>query len=172
MSTITDPSCYVDEVSPADPVSGRRRFLLASATLAVNAMCCSKSSAADAEVLLQRGDHDLFRVRVEMEVDGNVNVPKNPLISRKGELKLPIKSDAVFDYEERFHRPSGAIANSAVTMAERYYHEARSRSQLNRGEKSSQLRESVREAIVRRELLPEVIYAVNDYFIRDELELR
>ena len=60
-------------------------------------MCCSKSSAADAKVLLQRGDHDLFRVRVEMEVDGNVNVPKNPLISRKGELKLPIKSDAVFE---------------------------------------------------------------------------
>lgn len=172
MSTITDQSCSLDGTSPtAPPVAARRQFLLASATLAVHAMCCSKSSAAENKVLLQRGEHNLFRVRIEMEVDGNVNVPKNPLVSRKGELKLPIKSDAVFDYEERFHRPTGADTKSAVTLAERYYHEAGSRSQLNRGEKSSQLRDSVREVIVRRELLPEVIYAVDDYFFRDELEL-
>ena len=74
-------------------------------------------------------------------------------------MKLPIKSDAVFDYEERYHRPSGPDANSVVTMAERFYHEAHSRSRLNRNAQSCQLRDSVRETIVRREMLPEVIYA-------------
>ena len=91
-------------------------------------------------MLLQRSTHDLFRVRIEMEVEGNVNVPENPLVSRKSELKLPIKCDAVFDYEERYHRASGADTNSVVTMAERFYHEAHSRSQLNRTAQSCQLR--------------------------------
>ncbi len=163
---------FNDQKISADRVlAGRRHFLLASAALASGSICCSNSSAAEPKALLQRGTQNLFRVRIEIEVEGNVNVPKNPLVSRKGELKLPIKSDAVFDYEERYHRPNGADRNSAVTVAERFYHEARNRSQLNHTAQSCQLRESVRETIVRREMLPEVIYAVDDYFHRDELEL-
>jgi hypothetical protein len=122
-------------------------------------------------LLLSPGDQNLFRVRIEMEVEGNVHVPKNPLVSRKSDLTLPIKSDAVFDYEERYRRPPGAEKGSVVTTVERYYHQAHSRSVLNRNQQACQLRESVRETIVRREILPEVIYAVDDYFHRDELDL-
>ncbi len=172
MSAFNDQFASADRVSQKDRVlAGRRHFLLASTALATDAIFCPTVSAAEMQVLLQRSTQDLFRIRIEMEVEGNVNVPENPLVSRKSELKLPVKSDAVFDYEERYHRPSGADANSFVTMAERFYHEARSRSRINRTAQSCQLRESVRETIVRREMLPEVIYAVEDYFHRDELEL-
>ncbi len=178
MSTFTNQIAAADRVASSDRVlssdpilADRRHFLLASAALVTGAIGCSTASAAERKVLLERGTQNLFRVRIEMELKGNVNVPKNPLVSRKSELKLPINGDAVFDYEERYHRPNGADRNSAVTMAERFYHEARNRSQLNRTEQACQLRESVRDTIVRRELLPEVIYAVEDYFHRDELEL-
>ena len=151
---------------------GRRSFLLASAALAAHRFTTSAVAASDADaVLLRPSLQNLFRIRIEMDVQGNVNVPKNPLVSRKSDVKLPIKSDAVFDYEERYRRPSGAEPGSVVTMAERYYHEAHNKSRLNHNEQASQLRQSVRETIVRRESLPEVIYAVDDYFQRDELDL-
>jgi hypothetical protein len=150
----------------------RRHVLLASTAVVVNALHASSPSAAEPEgVLLQPSGGNLFRVRIEMRVEGNVNVPNNPLVSRKSDVRLPLKSDAVFDYEERYRRPTGADRNSVVTVAERYYHEARNQSQLNRNEQVCELRKSVRETIVRRQVLPEVIYAVDDYFHRDELDL-
>jgi hypothetical protein len=121
-------------------------------------------------VQLKPSSKSLFRVRVEMELEGNVNIPKNALVSRKSALAMPIRSQATFDYEERLRRPPGSDSGE-VTLAERYYHEAASKSQLNRTEHVGVLRESVRETIVRREMLPEVIYSTDDYMRRDELEL-
>lgn len=172
MSTLPNSRSLAGNGQPECSVfRGRRRFLLASATSASAALFQSGSYAAERKALLQRSTHDLFRVRIEMEVEGNVNVPKNPLVSRESELKLPIKSDAVFDYEERYHRPQGVDRNSPVTMAERFYHQAGSQSRVNRTAQSAQLRESVRSTIVRRETLPEVIYATEDFFQQSELEL-
>jgi hypothetical protein len=158
-------------VNPAQTLD-RRRFLVASALAA--AAQRTIVSAADSEKVLLRptgAAGDLFRVRIEIEAKGNVNVPNNPLVSRERKLKLPITSSASFDYEERLRRPIGAEADSEVTLAERYYHVAKSNSRLNRKQYEIDLRPSVRETIVRRETLPEVIYAVDDYFRHDELEL-
>jgi hypothetical protein len=84
---------------------------------------------------------------------------------------LPIRSDAVFEYEERFHRSAGIGAPDHVPMVERYYYQAENNSELNRRKQTTGLRHSVRSTLVRRESLPEVIYATEDSFRRDELEL-
>lgn len=151
---------------------GRRQFLLTSACLAAGLVGVSPLEAAGPTegILLTPSGGELFRVRLEMELKGNVNLPKNALASRKSALKLPIQSEATFDYEERFRRPAG-VDSGEVTACERYYHEARSDSLVNGSPQAGRLRDSVRETIVRREMLPEVIYAAEDYFHRDELEL-
>ncbi len=125
----------------------------------------------EAVQLVPRADQNLMRVRIELDVKGNVNVPDNPLVSRQSELTLPIKSDATFDYEERYLRPPQVDPRSEVPTVERYYHKASSSSQLNRNESTLQLRDSVRHVHVRRDSLPETIYAVDDYFSGDELGL-
>jgi hypothetical protein len=164
------------------PDSCRRQFLLSVASIASTFLCTGVSRSAELDpagqdvesqetVWLRASDKGLYRVRIEMEIEGNANVPKNPLVSRKSELKLPLRSQAAFDYEERYRRPEGADASDYVTMLERYYHGAENNSELNRRKQSTTLRESVRSTIVRREMLPATIYAVEDYFDRDELEL-
>ncbi len=150
----------------------RRQFLLASAAIAASGVG-GKASAADGDSVLLRpsGQNDLFRVRLEMEVAGNINVPENALVSRKSRMKLPLESKAVFDYEERLRLPKDADPASPITFAERYYHEAKSAGTVNQRAISSQLRPAAREVVVRRETLPEVIYSVDDYFKQPELEL-
>lgn len=156
--------------------ANRRQFLLASSAavtataLTQTASLAAGSTAEQERIRLAPSGRELFRVRVEIEVEGNVNIPKNALVSRKTAMQVPMKSQATLDYEERFRRPQAA-ASGEITMAERYYHEAISQSEVNRSENVSKLRDSVREVIVRRELLPEVIYSADDYFQRDELEL-
>ncbi len=160
-------------------MSDRRRFLLAMGVVASTALESSliaprganaaAPTVASKPVLLRpSNDHNLFRVRVELEVEGNVNVPKNSLVSKKSDLQIPIKSTATLDYEERFFRTTDS---TRVTLAQRHYHEATSESTLNRTEQSSRLRESVRSVIVRRGDTPELIYSTDDYFQRDELDL-
>lgn len=156
---------------PNQLASNRRRFLLATGAIAMGAAAPGVVEAADNGILLTPDRRDLVRVRVELEAKGNVNVPKNSLVSRKSSIKLPIQTEALFDYEERYRRPEGSDRIGFVTAVERYYHEAESRSQLNQMETSQNLRDSVRETVVRRDRLPEVIYGVEDFFQRDELEL-
>ncbi|MGI9471495.1 MAG: hypothetical protein ACR2NZ_08190 [Rubripirellula sp.] len=156
---------------PQPSNTDRRRFFIASGAIAASVVAGSQSHAADPGILLRPGNRDLVRVRIELEVKGNVNIPKNSLVSRQSSVKLPIQSDAVFDYEERYRRSPGAQPGSVVTAVERYYHEAKNRSQLNQSSHTQTLRDSVRETVVRRDSLPEVIYGVEDFFERDELEL-
>lgn len=113
----------------------------------------------------------LFRVRLEMDVRGNVHVPENALVSRKKRKQVPITSRAEFDYEERLRLPEGIDDVSVVTAAERFYFQAESTSQLNRNESKLTLREGVRRVVVRRDLLPETIYSPDDYFTHQELQL-
>jgi hypothetical protein len=152
-----------------DSPACRRRFLLQSAGVFAAASVPSRVFAEDAAaVTMTAGDHDLFRVRIELEVEGNVNVPKNPLVSRQRAVQLPIKSEAVFDYEERYVSTS---TDRRVDGLERYYHEASSTSRVNRSETSIELRPSVRDTMINRSSLPESVYATEDYFQQDELEL-
>ncbi len=150
----------------------RRRFLVATAIVAATQRKFVSAADSDKVLLRPSGNAgDLFRVRIEMEAKGNVNVPDNSLVSRERKLKLPISSSASFDYEERLRRPTGADDTSEAMLAQRYYHVAKSVNQLNRNRYEIGLRPSVRETVVRRDRLPEVIYAVDDYFRHDELEL-
>ncbi len=157
----------------ATHVATRRSFL---ATAAAAAGCIGSTNlfaagAVDAVKVVPNPQHGLMRVRIEMDVKGNVNVPGDPLVSRKSKVTLPIQSEAVLDYEERYRRPDGAAENSVVTAIERYYHDAHSTSRLNRSSSKLQLRDSVRQTQVRRDSLPEVVYSVEDYFTNEELSL-
>ena len=156
-------------------ILGRRQFLVAAAST-VGVANLGTVNAQDSDVLLRAGKQDLFRVRMDMEMKGNINVPSNPLAARKRALKLPIQSNALFDYEERLHWGTESDSQrtglrSNIQAAERYYHRAKADSTLNRNAHSVQLRDSVRDTIVRHDLLPEEIYGVEDFFERDELEL-
>ena len=143
------------------------------------------SRGADSSgVLIRAGGQNLYRVRMEVEMKGNVNLPGNPLISREKTLKLPINSQASFEYEERLHFPETSgfpraankatdslMAGDRCIAAERYYHRAEAKSTLNETRHSVQLRDSVRDTIVRHDSRPEQIYGIEDFFERDELEL-
>ncbi|QDT13520.1 hypothetical protein [Planctomycetes bacterium K23_9] len=158
-----------------DSVFARRSFLAIAAAASV-ASCAGRQSviaASSGEAVRVQCDpsHAVMRVRIEMDVKGNVNVPGDPLVSRKSQVTLPIQSEAVLDYEERYRRPIGAVAGSPITAIERYYHDAHSASRLNRTQSTIQLRESVRQTQVRRDSLPEVVYSVEDYFTNEELSL-
>jgi hypothetical protein len=147
--------------------------MLGSTSLAI-------AQAESGGILLRTKSQDLYRVRMEVEMKGNVNVPGNPLTSRSKELKLPIDSKASFEFEERLHlhaakgaqNPSEHFrAAQGSIAAERYYHRAKAESTLNAKLHSVQLRDSVRDTIVRQDSRPEHVYAIEDFFKREELEL-
>lgn len=112
-----------------------------------------------------------FRVRLELDVKGNVRVPQNRATTGKQLAELPITSTALFDYSERPRLPDGAEPGPMVTAAERVYHEARSEARVDKRERTIRLRESVRQTVVRRETLPEVIYSPDGHFDHEELSL-
>ena len=165
------------------PALDRRKFLITAST--VLGVAPGLSRGADSSGLLLRTDgQDLYRIHMEVEVKGNVNLPHNPSISRDKILKLPIDSQASFEYEERLHLaastdvPSAADGTSDSLMpprrciaAERYYHRAKAESTLNGTRHTVQLRDSVRDTIVRNDSRPEQVYGIEDFFERDELEL-
>ncbi len=154
-------------------VVARRSFLALAAATMTSSVCAGDGVAASGESINIVADpgHDLMRVRIEMDVQGNVNVPSDPLVSRKSKVTLPIKSQAVLDYEERYHRSPSSVSDHLITGVERYYHEAHTTNQLNRTKSKIELRDSVRQTQVRRDTLPEVVYCVEDYFTNDELRL-
>jgi hypothetical protein len=170
-STQSDPAQIMFARQGTDR-QARRQFLLASTALAAHTLTgADRLPAAPGGIVLRPSGGNLFRVRVEMRVEGNVNVPNNPRVSRETDVRLPIESDAVFDYEERYHRTAGGDHQAFVALVERYYHKARNQSRVNRQQHDIGLRDSVRQTIVCRQTLPEVIYAVDDYFDHGELEL-
>jgi hypothetical protein len=153
----------------------RRLFLAASLSTAActTTLATREANAAAPEqaVDLTRQLHPQVRVRIEIDVEGNVNVTDNPLASKKTERKFPIESKAVLDYEERPLRPEHADPQSEVVAAERYYHEASSTSTLNKTASRRELRQPMRHVIVRREQLPETVYSPEQFFTHDELSL-
>ena len=118
----------------AQPIN-RRRFLWATAAFAAATPTQELHADASRAVHLRPSGANLHRVRIEMEVQGNVDLPKNPLVSSQRATQLPIETKAVFDYEERFRRPQGAKPQTSAKWVDRFYHEARSESTLNRTSK-------------------------------------
>ena len=102
------------------------------------------------------------RVRMEMELHGNVNVAKDPLVDRKIDLQLPLDSDAVLDFEE-FADDRG--------LAMRFYHQAGCDWRIDGRRRKTRLRDEVRFTRVHRTSLPETIFSPADYMTRDEVDL-
>ena len=102
------------------------------------------------------------RVRMEMELHGNVNVAKDPLVDRKIDLQLPLDSDAVLDFEE-FADDRG--------LAMRFYHQAGCDWRIDGRRRKTRLRDEVRFTRVNRTSLPETIFSPADYMTRDEVDL-
>ncbi|GAA4471344.1 hypothetical protein [Novipirellula rosea] len=169
--------------------ASRRKFLgMASVLVAGTAVSASALSVALAHAeepsstkvgqeisepvtLAVNSNSQLFRVRMELDVEGNVNVPANSLVSRKKAMVVPLKSEAVFDYEERYRLPDDAQTGSFVTATERLYHEAESINELNGLKRHSKLRSAVAHTMLRRDTLPEVLYSTTESLTNDELGL-
>ena len=129
-------------------------------------------SDGDEEIRLQprgfgtpQSPSGVLRVRLEMEIKGNLHLARDPLASRAVDMKLPIVADGVFDYEERAHRIGDRC------LAERAYHVAGSDARINRRLVQNRLRDSVRRMIVDRGVAPETIFSPGGHLRRDELEL-
>jgi hypothetical protein len=112
---------------------------------------------------------------MEMDVKGNVNLTKDPLLARTSESaakqQLPITAKVALDYEERFLRPRNADLESPIIAAERHYHLAEGVSRLSRMDQTTQLRDNLGPIVARRDTLPEAIYSTSDYLNHDELDL-
>ncbi|WP_145220341.1 hypothetical protein [Planctomycetes bacterium TBK1r] len=156
-----------------DAIANRRSFLASSLAFA-SASLASPSRAAivsTGSATIAAAPQELMRVRIEMDVKGNVRVSDNAIASKETRQTFPITSQAVLDYEERYRRPADAAASSEVVAAERYYHTASNKSVLNKTSSEQDLRKSMRHAIVRRESLPETIYSPDNFFTHGELSL-
>jgi hypothetical protein len=156
-----------------DPKRNRRIFLAQSVALAGFSMAASThamTTSADSTSVVP-DHHELVRVKIEIDVKGNVRVPENALVSKETHQTYPIRSHATLDYEEQALRPADADPKSEIVAAERYYHTASSTSDLNKSSITQELRPSMRRAIVRRESLPETIYSADNFYTHGELSL-
>ncbi|MEL6104975.1 MAG: hypothetical protein AAFU85_03010 [Planctomycetota bacterium] len=115
--------------------------------------------------------HPLLRVRIEMDIKGNVKIARNPLDLDSETDALPIESIAKLDYEERPLAPANVDPRSEIVAGERFYHEATSSSTLNKKSFEKTLRDPLRHVLVHRETLPETLYSPDNYFTQDELSL-
>lgn len=154
----------------------RRHFLLVTSALSIAAAAGRASGANEAGKangagkavrLLPSADHDLFRVRMEMSVKGNVDVPKNPLASKERDRQLPLVATSVIDFEERWIRGE----NSATAGAQRYYYEATSDATIEDRSVTRKLRPEARRVIAHVDAGLPVLYGEEDYLTHDELEL-
>lgn len=154
--------------------SSRRGFLanaIAGGAIATGLVAGGSAALAAGTPLSVDRSRDLFRVRMEIDVNGNVNLANDPMVPDSPKRVLPIAGKMMLDYEERYLRPAGATKESDIIAAERMYHEATGTSTLNRGEKQTELRKSLASIVARRDQLPETIYSADDYLNHEEVEL-
>ncbi len=158
-----------------DNLTGRRDWLKKAAALAVAGwVTYPVSFAFSAEVggtgvmLVADPSKTLFRVRVEMDVEGNVNVPRNALVSKETSSKHPLKGKSVLDWEERI---LGFSDDRTVAAAERHYHEATGDGTSGKHASKVALKSLSRYLIVRRDESKWVTYSPDSYLSGAELEL-
>ncbi|XZE52861.1 hypothetical protein SH139x_004568 [Planctomycetaceae bacterium SH139] len=151
----------------------RRQFLRVTsfagiATFAAAGQCFPEAMAADpAGVKLEPASGELYRVRMELEVNGNVHLPKDPVLSKKQARALPLKAKSIIDFEER-------IAYGATGQADganRYYYEASSDAVIGDNPIKQAIRMDARRVVARRANGPEVIYSERTFLTHEELDL-
>ncbi|WP_164100685.1 hypothetical protein [Candidatus Laterigemmans baculatus] len=154
----------------------RRHFLVLSSALSVAAAAGrvvgaepagSAGSAGEAVQLIPAADQDLFRVRMQMSVKGNVDIPKNPLASKERDRQLPLVANSTIDFEERWVRGESEL----MAGAQRYYYEATSESKVEDRTQTRELRDKARRVVAHVDAGLPVLYGEEDYLTHDELEL-
>lgn len=150
----------------------RREMLIASSSAAAVLLqgpaSLLSAEPSDTAQLIADSSKTLFRVHVEMDLEGNVNLPANSLLSKAKQRQLPVKAKSVLDWEER------ALAFStdrSAQVAERYYFEAKSEGTSGKLDRTVELRPESRLVNVRRLDPKWVTYSSNSYLSSDELEL-
>jgi len=160
-----------------DYLAGRRDWLKRAATVVASSLLATRSgftlaadSPAERDAVLLTADpsRTLFRIRVEMDVEGNVNVPRNALVSKEAAAKYPVRSKSVLDWEERI---LGFASDKTVAAAERHYHEASSDSLSGKVTRHVELRTASHYLSVRRDDAKWVLYSPDTYLSSTELEL-
>ncbi len=156
----------------------RRDWLLQVAMLAAGGLATTKcataaddakaNDSADAVLLVADASRSLFRVRVEMDVEGNVNVPRNALVSKERAQQIPLRSKSVLDWEERI---LGYASDRTVAAAERHYHEANREGTVGKTERRVELRKSSQYLMVRREEPKWLMFSPETYLSGMEWEL-
>lgn len=157
----------------------RRRFVQLASTVTAGALVLGGNSrsglslfvsadAADAKpVVIKPAVGGLYRVRMEISVDGNINIPKDPLLSKKLERSLPLTAKSVIDFEERLTRDS----NEKPAAGRRYYYTAESDVKLGDASQSKELRKEAKRVIAHLGEGPAVLYGEKEFLTHDELEL-
>lgn len=148
----------------------RRNFLLnglAVASLAGGLHKASYAAPSEAEYLFTPVLHPTCRVRIEMELKGNIDLAKNELVSKERVRQLPIAYDSVLDYEERLslnddQKPRGA---------RRYYHTAMSQGTTSGTPSRLELRDSAKHTAVHLTEGRSVSYAASAYLTHEEVSL-
>ncbi len=118
--------------------------------------------------LVADSSKSLFRVHVEMDLEGNVNLPANALVSKAKQRQLPVKAKSILDWEERSLAFS---TDRSVQAAERYYYDAKSEGTIGKQERKVELRPESRLVHVRRLDPKWVMYSPESYLSGEELEL-
>jgi len=160
-----------------DFLPDRRDWLKRAATVVATGLVSTRSSfilAADslakpeAILLISDPSRTLFRIRVEMEVEGNVNVPRNSLVSKETATQHPIHGKSVLDWEERI---LGFASDKTVLAAERYYHEASNDGTSGKVSRRVELRKTSQYLSVRRDDAKWLLYSPDAFMSGAELEL-
>lgn len=176
----------MDGLTRLDSPIGRRPFLLrsliaatgcatlgpwnraASATDAAQAAAAAEDGASQgAQRLVSDPGQRRYRVRIEMTVQGNADLPKNSLVSKERAAQLPVRSRSVLDYEELQIRD----AQGRAQIAERYYYEATSEGKTGSAERRIELRPTARRVAVQHGEGRAVPYGLEEYLTHDELDL-
>jgi len=152
-----------------------RRQWIKTAASASAAFWCAQSIAAesaapsrDKALLVADPSHQLHRVRVEMDIEGNINVPRNALVSKETATQVPVNSRSVLDWEERI---IGFASDRTAHAAECFYYEARSTGKVGKKEHTLQLRPQSQHIRVQREEPKWVVYSPTVYLDGQELDL-
>lgn len=153
-----------------------RRHWIKSATCVTTAMVLGDLVASrlmastDPAGIALRADssRDLFRVRTEMELEGNVSIPQSPVVTKEKVKQLPVTSKSVLDYEERV---LALATDGAGQVAQRFFHTAQSTGKVGGQAFDLQLRDQSRDLRVHHQDSQWVSYSQERYLDGRELEL-
>lgn len=161
----------------SDRLYSRRRWIASFATATtvsfVGSEHFAKVAAADEDGqqrarLIADPTRNLFRVRVELDIEGNVNVPKNALVSKEKAAQIPVRSNAVLDWEERL---LGFQADRTGHAAQRHYFEAQSTGKVGKKEQRATLRPESQAVCIQHDGAQWVVYSPTVYLEGREIDL-